>query len=71
MASIFPNVPLPDRAKRYRALADDARRGGEGSTGTSRDSWVHIQHQWEDLALQSDAAVERERVELGHLPERQ
>jgi hypothetical protein len=68
MALIFPNHPPRERAKRYRALAHDAHRGVRGSTGKARDSWVHMERQWEDLALQSDAAAER--VELDHQSER-
>ena len=55
MTLIFPELQPHERAVRYRALADEAHRVSLRATGTTRDSWVSIERQWEDLALAADA----------------
>ena len=55
MALMFPELQPHERAERYRTLADEARRVVVRSTGPTRDAWVFIERQWEDLALTADA----------------
>ena len=55
MTLIFPELSPDVRAKRYRALVYKARRGAERATGAARDSFVSIERQWEQLALEAEA----------------
>ena len=48
--SEYWQLPPPMRAKRYRELADDARREATNATGNTRDSYQAIAEQWDKLA---------------------
>jgi len=46
----FSELPPVERAKRYRQLAEDARREAESAKGTMRESYLTIARQWIELA---------------------
>jgi len=46
----FSNLPAPERARRYRELANDARHEAEIAKGDMRQSYRIIAEQWEQLA---------------------
>ena len=68
MASVVPESLARQRAERYRALACEARRGADGTTGAAHDSWAFVERQWECLAWDADAEAAREIVKLGLFP---
>jgi hypothetical protein len=51
----FSHLPREERAKRYRQLAEDARREAARSAGAARNSYLLIAEQWESLAADADA----------------
>ncbi|HYM18560.1 MAG TPA: hypothetical protein VEU06_08360 [Micropepsaceae bacterium] len=48
--SEYWQLPPQMRAKRYRELADDARREAANARGDTRDSYQAIAEQWDKLA---------------------
>jgi hypothetical protein len=46
----FSELPLSERAKRYRQLADDALREAELADDKVRQSYLMIAEQWNRLA---------------------
>jgi hypothetical protein len=54
MALIFPDLAPKERAKRYRALAQEAHRVVLGCTGVAREPWTFVERQWEHLAHKAD-----------------
>jgi hypothetical protein len=46
----FSELPISERAKRYRQLAEDALREAEQSEGSVRESYLLIAEQWNRLA---------------------
>jgi hypothetical protein len=57
----FSELPPVERAKRYRALASDARRDSESAQGAFRKSYLMIAEQFERLALAAEAEIARAR----------
>jgi hypothetical protein len=49
----FSHLPREERAKRYRELAQDARREAARSPGAARNAYVLIAEQWESLAAEA------------------
>jgi hypothetical protein len=47
-------LPSPERAKRYREMADDAERFARRSNGTVRESYELMAKQWRRLAEETD-----------------
>ena len=47
---IFSELPLSERAKRYRQLAEDALREAEQADESVRQSYLLIAEQWNRLA---------------------
>ncbi len=54
----FSDLPPLARAKRYRLLAQDARREADKATGALRESYVLSAERWDKLAadLEGDIA---------------
>ena len=48
--SDFPYLPPHARAKRYRALAQDARNEAEKATGALRESYLLSAEKWDKMA---------------------
>ena len=61
--SEYWQLPPHDRAKRYRVLAEDARREAANATGETRDSYQAIAEQWDKLA---EDLEKRARKANGH-----
>jgi len=51
----FSHLPPKERAKRYRELAQDARREAASSKGAANKSYLIIAEQWEKLAADAEA----------------
>jgi hypothetical protein len=49
----FDNLPPLQRAKHYRALAEDARREAAAANGPARQSYLIIAENWDKLAADS------------------
>ena len=54
----FVDLPAAERAKRYRALAEDARREAAVANGAARQSYLIITERWEQLAADAEARIE-------------
>jgi hypothetical protein len=55
----FSNLPPLAQAKRYRALAQDARREAAAVTGPTRKSYLIIAENWDKLAANAEAAARK------------
>ncbi len=55
----FSHLPPKERARRYRELAQDARREAANSKGPAQQSYLLIAEQWEKLAADSDAEAQK------------
>ena len=55
-ATEISDCPFPERSKRYRYLALNARREAQRSVGPVRDSCLLAALQWERLALEAEGS---------------
>jgi hypothetical protein len=55
----FSHLPPKERAKRYRELAQDARREAANSKGAAHQSYLIIAEQWEKLARDAEAEAQK------------
>jgi hypothetical protein len=66
--SEFEYLPPPKRAKRYRALAEDARREAANAKGALRESYLLSAEKWEKLAADLERDVAGDDSEPGSKP---
>ena len=53
-------LPPPERAKRYRAFAEDARKEAERVTDRKvREAYIIIAERWEDMAADVEQRLAR------------
>jgi hypothetical protein len=53
----FLDLPAVERAKRYRALAEDARREAAVANGAARQSYLIIAERWGQLVADAEASI--------------
>ncbi len=51
------NLLPPDRAKRYRVLAEDARREAARAPARAREAYLRIAEQWDPLAAEIESKI--------------
>ena len=54
-------LPVEERVKRYRALAQDARLQAAKSTGETKTAFIQYAGQWEQLAREAEEDLDRKR----------
>ena len=56
----FDQLPPLARTKRYRALAEDARRDASGVAGSVRESYLLSAEKWDKLAVEVERDADRD-----------